>query len=165
MVDVAVLVVSSKISSGREADAGRAGLEQAVKELPGRIVAYVCVPDDRAAIRSGLEQLCNEQGPDVVWTVGGTGVRPTDWTPEATREVIEKEIPGIGEAMRQESFKKMRTAMLSRGTAGIRGKALIVNLPGSSRGVKDNLAVLAPILDHTIEKITGRAGAARDLQP
>jgi molybdopterin adenylyltransferase len=165
MVNVAVLVVSSKISSGREADAGRAGLEQAVKELPGRIVAYVCVPDDRAAIQSGLEQLCDEQGPDVVLTVGGTGVRPTDWTPEATREVIEKEIPGIGEAMRQESFKKMRTAMLSRGTAGIRGKALIVNLPGSPRGVKDNLAVLAPILDHTIEKISGRAGAARDLQP
>jgi molybdopterin adenylyltransferase len=165
MMDVAVLVVSSKIVSGREPDAGRAGLEQAVKELPGRIVGYVCVPDDRAAIRSGLEQLCDAQTPDVVLTVGGTGVRSTDWTPEATREVIEKEIPGIGEAMRQESLKKMRTAMLSRGTAGIRGKTLIVNLPGSPRGVKDNLAVLAPILDHTIEKISGRTSAVRDLQP
>ncbi|MGE0275150.1 MAG: molybdenum cofactor biosynthesis protein B [Nitrospiraceae bacterium] len=164
MVDVAVLVVSSKIASSRELDTGRPSLEQAVKELPGRLVAYVCVPDDRAAIRNGLEQLCDVQGPDVVLTVGGTGVRPTDWTPEATREVIEKEIPGIGEAMRQESLKKMRTAMLSRGTAGIRGRALIVNLPGSPRGVKDNLAVLAPILDHTIEKISGRAGAIRDDQ-
>ena len=153
MVDVAVLVVSSKIALSREPDTGRPGLEQAVKELPGRIVAYVCVPDDRAAIRNGLEQLCDVQGPDVVLTVGGTGVRPTDWTPEA-----------IGEAMRQDSLKKMRTAMLSRGTAGIRGRALIVNLPGSPRGVKDNLAVLAPILDHTIEKISGRAGAIRDDQ-
>jgi molybdenum cofactor synthesis domain-containing protein len=162
MVNVAVLVVSSKIASGKDADAGRAGLEQAVKELPGSVVAYVCVPDDREAIRRGLERLCDEQAPDLILTVGGTGVRPTDWAPEATREVIEREIPGIGEAMRQESLKKMRTAMLSRGTAGIRGKALIVNLPGSSRGVKDNLAVLAPILDHTIEKISGR-GVTGDL--
>ena len=165
MVDVAVLVVSSKIASGREVDAGRPVLEQAVKELPGRIVAYVCVPDDRGAIRSGLEQLCDEGGPHLVLTVGGTGVRPTDWTPEATKEVIEREIPGIGEAMRQESLKRMRTAMLSRGTAGIRGKALIVNLPGSPRGVKDNLAVLAPILDHTIEKISGRTAVVRDVHP
>jgi molybdopterin adenylyltransferase len=163
MIDVAVLVVSSKIASGKEADAGRAGLEQAVQELPGRVVAYVCVPDDRVAIRRSLEQLCDEQAADLILTVGGTGIRPTDWAPEATREVIEREIPGIGEAMRQESLKKMRTAMLSRGTAGIRGKALIVNLPGSPRGVKDNLAVLAPILDHTIEKISGRTGVARDL--
>ena len=111
--------------------------------------------DARDAIRNGLKRLCEEQAPDLILTVGGTGVRPTDWVPEATREVIEREIPGIGEAMRQESLKKMRTAMLSRGTAGIKGKALIVNLPGSPRGVKDNLAVLAPILDHTIEKISG----------
>jgi molybdopterin adenylyltransferase len=163
MIDVAVLVVSSKIASGKEADAGRAGLEQAVQELPGRVVAYVCVPDDRVAIRRSLEQLCDEQAADLILTVGGTGVRPTDWAPEATREVIDREIPGIGEAMRQESLKKMRTAMLSRGTAGIRGRALIVNLPGSPRGVRDNLAVLAPILDHTIEKISGRTGVARDL--
>ncbi|HJR77772.1 MAG TPA: MogA/MoaB family molybdenum cofactor biosynthesis protein [Nitrospiraceae bacterium] len=163
MIDVAVLLVSSKIVSGKELDTGRAGLEQAVQELPGRIVAYVCVPDERGAIRHGLERLCEETAPDLILTVGGTGVRPTDWVPEATREVIEREIPGIGEALRQESLKKMRTAMLSRGTAGIRGKALIVNLPGSPRAVKDNLAVLAPILDHTIEKISGRTGAARSL--
>jgi molybdopterin biosynthesis enzyme MoaB len=77
--------------------------------------------------------------------------------------VIEKELPGIGEAMRQESLKKVRTAMLSRGTAGIRGKALIVNLPGSARGAKENLAVILPILDHTIEKITGRTGVSTDV--
>lgn len=163
MIDVAVIVVSTKIASAEEPDAGRAGLEQAVQALPGRVVAYMCVPDDREAIRSSLEQLCDEQAPALILTVGGTGVRPTDWAPEATREVIEREIPGIGEAMRQESLKKVRTAMLSRGTAGIRGGTLIVNLPGSPRGIKENLAVLAPILDHTIEKISGRAGIARDL--
>ena len=133
-----------------------------VTGLPGKTVAYACVPDNRAAIREGLEKMC-EADPDVVLTIGGTGVRPTDWTPEATRDVIEKELPGIGEAMRQESLKKVRTAMLSRGTAGIRGKALIVNLPGSAGGAKENLAVILPILDHTIEKITGRKGVSTDV--
>ena len=163
MLNVAVLVISSKIVSGREPDAGRAPLEQMVKELPGRVVAYRCVPDEREAIRAGLVELCDEGAPDLVLTIGGTGVRPTDWAPEATRDVVEREIPGIGEAMRMESLRKVRTAMLSRGTAGIRGPVLIVNLPGSPRGVRDNLAVLTPILDHTIEKITGRPAVTRDL--
>ncbi len=85
--------------------------------------------------------------------MGGTGVRPTDWAPEATRDVIEKEVPGIGEAMRQESLKKVRTAMLSRGTAGILGTTLIVNLPGSPKGARENLAVILPVLEHTVEKL------------
>lgn len=80
-------------------------------------------------------------------------MRPTDWAPEATRDVMEKEVPGIAEAMRQESLRKVRTAMLSRGTAGIRKRTLIVNLPGSPKGAKDNLAVLLPVLEHTVEKI------------
>jgi molybdopterin adenylyltransferase len=162
MLNVGLLVVSSKIVSGETADTGRETIEQMVTGLPGKMVAYACVPDNRAAIREGLEKMC-EAATDVIFTIGGTGVRPTDWTPEATRDVIEKELPGIGEAMRQESLKKVRTAMLSRGTAGIRGKALIVNLPGSARGAKENLAVILPILDHTIEKITGRKGVSTDV--
>jgi molybdenum cofactor synthesis domain-containing protein len=94
----------------------------------------------------------------LVLTVGGTGVRPTDWTPEATQDVLERAVPGIGEALRQESLKKVRTAMLSRGTAGIRGKTLIVNLPGSPKAARENFAVLLPILDHTIEKLRGATG-------
>jgi molybdopterin biosynthesis enzyme MoaB len=82
-------------------------------------------------------------------------VRPTDWAPEATRDVIEKEIPGIGEAMRAESLKKVRTAMLSRGTAGIKGTTLIINLPGSIRGAEENLKVVLPLLDHMVEKTGG----------
>jgi molybdopterin adenylyltransferase len=162
MLNVGVLVISSKIVSGEVDDTGRGGIEQMVTELPGKVVAYTCVPDDRVAIREGLEKLCDERSPDVVLTIGGTGVRPTDWAPEATRDVIEKEIPGIGEAMRRESLKKVRTAMLSRGTAGIRGTALIVNLPGSPRGAKENLEVIVPILDHTVEKIGGRKGVSTD---
>lgn len=153
MVRVALLVVSSKIVSRQETDVGREALEQMVKELPGEVVSYTHVEDDRKAISERLLKLSNDESPDVILTIGGTGVRPTDWAPDATRDVLDKEIPGIGEAMRQESLKKVRTAMLSRGTAGLCGTTLIVNLPGSPRGAKENLAVLAPILEHTVEKI------------
>jgi molybdenum cofactor synthesis domain-containing protein len=150
---VAVLVISSKILSGAEPDQGRDAVEHMITELPGTVAAYVVVPDDRKAIRERLIQLCEGEKPDVVLTLGSTGVRPTDWAPEATRDVIEKEVPGIGEAMRQESLKKVRTAMLSRGTAGVRGSTLIINLPGSPKGARENLAVILPVLDHTVEKI------------
>ncbi len=153
MINVAILMVSSKVHSGCETDQGREALERMVKELPGTLVAYEVVPDDRKTICEHLVRLCEERAPEVILTLGGTGVRQTDWTPEATRDVIEKEVPGIGEAMRQESLKKVRTAMLSRGTAGIRGTTLIVNLPGSPKGAKENLAVVLPILDHTVEKM------------
>ena len=153
MVTVALLVISNKIASGVEPDRGRDALEQMIRELPGTVVTYDIVPDERTAIAARLVKICEERKPDVLLTVGGTGVRPTDWAPEATRDVVEKEIPGIGEAMRQESLKKVRTAMLSRGTAGIRGATLIVNLPGSPKGAKENLGILLPILDHTVEKI------------
>ncbi len=149
----AVLVVNSKIASGSEPDIDRDKISQLVAGLPAELVTYDVVHDDRKAIREQLVRLCDERDARLVLTLGGTGVRPTDWTPEATRDVIEKEIPGIGEAMRQESLKKVRTAMLSRGTAGIRGRSLIVNVPGSFDGVKENLAVIQPILEHTVEKI------------
>jgi molybdenum cofactor synthesis domain-containing protein len=155
MLRVGIVVVSSKIVSGQEPDTGRALLEQLVQNLPGSLVAYEVAPDDRKTIRNRLVQICEEDAPHVLLTVGGTGVRPTDWAPEATRDVIEKEVPGLGEAMRLESLKKVRTAMLSRGTAGIRGRTLIVNLPGNPKGAKENLHVILPVLHHTVEKITG----------
>lgn len=157
MLNIAVLVINSKIASGAVPDEGRKAMEQMISELPGRVVAYNTVPDDRKAIRERLIRLCEDLDPDVILTMGGTGVRPTDWAPEATRDVIEKEVPGIGEAMRQESLKKVRTAMLSRGTAGIFGTTLIVNLPGSPKGAKENLAVILPVLEHTVEKIQREA--------
>ena len=155
MIDVAVMVISSKICSGETDDRGKESLCQYLQDQDLRLVGYEVVPDDREVIRKHLVALCDKPGLRVILTVGGTGVRPTDWAPEATRDVIEKEIPGIGEAMRAESLKKMRTAVLSRGTAGIRGKTMVVNLPGSPKGVTDNLATLLPILDHTVGKISG----------
>ena len=152
MLQVAILVVSSKILAG-EPDTGREGLERMVGDLPGNVMAYEVGPDDRTSIREHLVRLCDEYRPDVILTIGGTGVRPTDWAPEATRDVVDKEVPGIGEAMRQASLKKVLTAMLSRGTAGIRKDTLIINLPGSAKGAKENLAVILPVLEHTVEKI------------
>ena len=156
MIQVAILVVSSKIAGGQEEDKGKTQLAQLVESIPARLIAYEVVPDERQAIRERLKALCDNESVDVVLTVGGTGVRPTDVVPEVTREVVEKEIPGIGEAMRQESLKKVQTAMLSRGTAGVFEEVLIINLPGSPRGARENLNVVLPVLEHTIDKIQGR---------
>jgi molybdenum cofactor synthesis domain-containing protein len=162
MLRVAVVVISSPIASGQERDTGRETLEPIIKDLPGEMVAYATVSDDRAVIRERLKRLCDGDSPDVILTIGGTGIRPTDWAPEATRDVIEKEIPGIAEAMRLESSKKIKTAMLSRGTAGIRGTTLIVNLPGSPKGARENLAVIRPVLDHTtVQKVSGSKSFSR----
>ena len=156
MIRVAILVVSSKIAGGQEEDQGKAALAQLVESIPASLASYGVVSDERQAIRERLVSLCESEAFDVVLTVGGTGVRPTDVVPEVTREVVEKEIPGIGEAMRQESLKKVQTAMLSRGTAGIYEDTLIINLPGSPRGARENLNVVLPVLEHTIDKIQGR---------
>ena len=156
MIRVAILVVSSKIAGGREDDKGKAALVELVESVPASLASYEVAPDERDAIRDRLAALCDGGTADVVLTVGGTGVRPTDVVPDVTREVADKEIPGIGEAMRLESLKKVQTALLSRGTAAIRGRALIINLPGSLRGARENLNVVLPVLEHTIEKIQGR---------
>ena len=156
MIRVAILVVSSKIAGGQEEDKGRAALVQMVESIPASLASYQVVPDEREAIRERLVALCESEAFDVVLTVGGTGVRPTDVVPEVTREVVQMEIPGIGEAMRMESLKNVQTAMLSRGTAGVFEETLIINLPGSPRGARENLNVVLPVLEHTVEKIQGR---------
>ena len=158
MIDVAVLVINSKICSGEAEDRGKERLCQYLQDHDVHLVKYEVVPDDREAIRQQLVSLCEFQDLQAIFTVGGTGVRPTDWALEATRDVIEKEIPGIGEAMRADSLKKMKTAMLSRGTAGIRGTTMVVNLPGSPKGAIDNLSTFLPILDHTVGKLSGMSG-------
>jgi molybdopterin adenylyltransferase len=156
VIRAAILVVSSKIASGREEDKGRKALVALVDSIPATLRSYEVVPDDAAAVRERLSHLADGGEADLILTVGGTGVRPTDEVPEITRELADKEIPGIGEAMRLESLKKVQTAMLSRGTAAVRGRTLIVNLPGSPKGAGDNFNVLLPVLEHAIDKIQGR---------
>ncbi len=156
MIGVVALMVSNKIFSGEEPDVCRKILEETLTNHQMILLSYEVLPDEREAIVQRLQALCQAGGSPVVLTIGGTGVRPTDWVPEATREVIEKEIPGIPEAMRAESVKKVRTAMLSRGIAGIKEKTLIINLPGSVKGMKENCEVFLPLLDHIVEKIGHR---------
>jgi len=116
---------------------------------------YAVLPDERAEIAALLERLADSGSFDLVLTTGGTGVAPRDVTPEATRDVIDRELPGMAEAMRSESLKKTPHAMISRAVAGIRKRTLIVNLPGSPRAVRENLAVILPALPHAIDKIKG----------
>jgi len=113
------------------------------------------VPDDRDAITRELARLAEEGGHDLVFTTGGTGLGPRDVTPEATGSVCDRLVPGLGELMRAEGLKKTRNAVLSRGTAGLRGKTLIINLPGSPKAVRECLAAILDVLPHAIEMMRG----------
>ena len=157
MIGVAALMISNKILSGQEPDTCRNILEGILTNHQITLLSYEVLPDERGVIVKRLQSLCQTETVSVVLTLGGTGVRPTDCVPEATREVIDKEIPGIAEAMRAESLKKVRTAMLSRGMAGMKNKTLIINFPGSMKGIQDNCELIFPLLDHMVQKI-GKSG-------
>ncbi|MGE5576524.1 MAG: MogA/MoaB family molybdenum cofactor biosynthesis protein [Syntrophothermus sp.] len=153
-----ILTASDKGSRGeREDESGRV-----IRELLGRIgadvIAYEVVPDELELIKGRLVAFCEEFRCDLVVTTGGTGFSPRDVTPEATLAVIHRLVPGIPEAMRARSLEKTPHAMLSRAVAGIRGKTLIVNLPGSPRGVRENLGVILPALPHGIDILRGDVG-------
>jgi len=155
MYSFAVLTMSDKGSRGEREDTSGPWL---VERLGGEgmlLKAYAIVPDRIPVIVDTLIDLADRQKVDLVVTTGGTGVAPTDVTPEAMTQVIEKEVPGMAEAMRAASLLKTPNAMLSRGRAGIRGRTLIVNLPGSLKAARENIEVILPVLPHALEKIAG----------
>ncbi|MEW6324389.1 MAG: MogA/MoaB family molybdenum cofactor biosynthesis protein, partial [Nitrospirota bacterium] len=121
----------------------------------GRVVETVVVPDERPAIRKTLVRLVDARGVDLVVTTGGTGVSPRDVTPEATREVIDREVPGVAELMRLKGLCRTPRAMISRGVCGIRKRSVVLNLPGSPRGAVESLNVVLPLLPHLIGKVQG----------
>ncbi|OIQ54855.1 MogA/MoaB family molybdenum cofactor biosynthesis protein [Neomoorella thermoacetica] len=157
MIRVAILTASDKGSRGEREDKSAAIIREMVADL-GEVVAYAVVPDERQLLAAKLREFCDEVGADLVLTTGGTGFGPRDVTPEATRDVIEREVPGLPEAMRAAGLKVTPQAMLSRAIAGIRGKSLIVNLPGSPKGVRENLAAILPALPHGLAILKGEAG-------
>jgi molybdenum cofactor synthesis domain-containing protein len=153
MIKVAILTLSDKGAKGQRKDTSGPAIETLVKKIDAEVVSCDILPDEKPKIKRKLMSLCKKA--DLILTTGGTGVSPRDVTPDATREVIDYEIPGMAEAMRRESLKKTPRAMISRAVAGVRGETLIINLPGSPKAVKENLAVVLPVLSHTIEKIKG----------
>jgi molybdopterin adenylyltransferase len=153
MIKVAILTLSDKGSRGERKDTSGPAIEKIMKKIDAEVISYDILPDEKALIKKKLLSLCNKV--DIIFTTGGTGVSPRDVTPEATREVIKREIPGISEAMRLMGLKKTPFAVLSRAVAGVRGKTLIINLPGSPAAVRENLSVILAVLPHAIEKIHG----------
>lgn len=151
----AVITMSDSGARGRREDTSGAALQKLFAERGFRLCCYTIVPDEIGAIVEAVTGAIDKEKADLVLTTGGTGVSPTDVTPEAMDQVIEKEIPGMAEAMRAASLAITPKAVISRGRAGIRGRSLIINLPGSKKAALENIEVLLPALNHAIEKIQG----------
>jgi molybdopterin adenylyltransferase len=155
MIRAAILTVSDKGARGEREDLSGAAIREMVGPLPAEVVFYEVIPDEREVIRERLIHLTDVVCADVVITTGGTGVSLRDVTPEATRDVLDRELPGMAEAMRAVSIKVTPHAMLSRAVCGVRGRTLIINLPGSPKAVRENLGVVLPAIPHAVEKIQG----------
>jgi molybdenum cofactor synthesis domain-containing protein len=155
MIKAGVITVSDKGSAGQREDQSGPEVERILKTIGIEVIRRAIIPDEIHEIRDILVDFADHQKIDLIITTGGTGVTPRDVTPDATLSIIDKEVPGMAEAMRRESYKITPHALISRAVAGIRGRALIINLPGSPKGVRENLAVLLSSLPHAIEKIKG----------
>ena len=155
MSHAAVITVSDKGSAGLRQDLSGPMLQEMLREMGAETVHYAIIPDEQDQIRALLIQLADEQGVELIITTGGTGPAPRDVTPEATLQVIEREISGLVEILRMEGYKKTPLAVISRGVAGIRGQTLIINLPGNPKAVSEGMEVLTPILPHTLQMLRG----------
>ncbi|MFQ6101576.1 MAG: molybdopterin adenylyltransferase [Anaerolineae bacterium] len=150
-----VVTVSDTGYAGEREDGSGPMLADLLRKMDAEVVSQMIVPDERAEIERVLIALADESQVDLVVTTGGTGPAPRDVTPEATQAVIEREMPGLAEALRFEGYHKTPLAVISRGVAGIRGRTLIINLPGSPRAVREGMETLTPILPHAVKILRG----------
>jgi len=155
LITAGVITVSDKGSRGEREDISGREVIRVLKEMPASVIDYEVIPDEKEVIKEKLIEYTDRKKIDLIITTGGTGVSPRDLTPDATLEIIEKEIPGMAEVMRRESGAKTPHAMISRAVVGIRGQSLIINLPGSPKGAVENLSFIIPALEHAIDKIKG----------
>jgi molybdenum cofactor synthesis domain-containing protein len=154
-IRAAILTLSDKGYQGSRADQSGPALASWLSARSVDVVSTNLLPDEAAAISGQLTEWADAGQCDLILTTGGTGVSPRDVTPEATRQILDREIPGLAEIMRARSLAKTPQAMLSRAVAGVRGRVLIVNLPGSPRGAVENLEAIWPAIPHAIQKIQG----------
>ena len=150
-----ILTASDRSHKGEREDKSGMLLKRLFQEMRAEVVAYDVVPDEKIPIRNMLIHMADELHCDVIFTTGGTGLAPRDITPEATREILDREVPGISEALRAAGLKHKSQAMLSRGLAGTRGRTLIVNLPGSPGAVEEAFHLLSTVLAHAVELMKG----------
>lgn len=156
MIRVGILTASTLGARGEREDTSGQAIRELVGLIGASVEAYQIVTDDRATIEAALVAWCDRADLDLILTTGGTGLSPTDVTPDATLTIVDRTVPGIAEAMRQEGLKHTPRAMLSRSVAGVRGRTLIVNLPGSPKGVRESLGAILEVLPHAIEILQRR---------
>ncbi len=154
----AVLTVSDSAHRGARVDASGPAVAARLRQAGFEVVETRIVPDERVEIADTLRDLADRRAAAVIFTTGGTGVAPRDITPEATRDVIEREIPGFGELMRLKGRESTPRAVLSRAIAGIRGGVLIVNLPGSPKGATESIDAILELVPHVLDLVNGRTG-------
>lgn len=156
MFKFVVLTISDRCSRGETKDESGKVILDLVKNINGKNIRYDIVPDEADLIKEKLIYYCEELKADLVFTTGGTGLGPRDVTPEATGQICEKMVPGISELIRLEGLKKTKNALLSRGLTGIRKRTLIINLPGSPKGVKESLIVVLGLIPHALDMVKGK---------